>query len=283
MACLALVLKHIFNWVLLIALFALSFGVELLPKSTDRWFQSDDPAIALDYKAKQLVTNLEMNIYIFVIVAVVYLVYTPLLKRLPQNNASARVCPPITNSYHWLYRYYQGLALVMTIVEIGKYYADSLRPDFLDRCQLSSTAVPIEATGRESTYSISDCTGANHLVVDGRKSFPSGHAAYFLYAGVSLAFMFYTVHIRPRRAAGDDVHFHWFLWAAVPILFASIVIASRLGDHRHRVADLTTGAVLGVAAAAVCIAYIYPPLPPSALHSESRDAPLLSKTVPLSV
>jgi len=274
--------SHVLNWILLVVLIlAITYASKLSFHSDTRWFQSNDPSISLDHKPSQTIPTWALYLYGYGVVPVIILAYTPCLSKMQDNNRGGNLWGPFTYSIHIVYTYLQGFVFLIACVQLGKNFADSLRPDFLDRCQLSSTATPVEGTGRASTYTIADCTGDAALVLEGRRSFPSTHCANLFYAGVTLAFLFYTVHIRPLLRTGEDVHCWRFLWTFLPVFVACIGAATRLGDNCHRVADVCVGAVMGALTALVVATWAHRRFTPH-LDLPPPDVPLLSKDTTLS-
>ncbi|KAI8614975.1 PAP2 superfamily-domain-containing protein [Chytriomyces sp. MP71] len=99
-----------------------------------------------------------------------------------------------------------ALALTTCATHVLKLWVGRLRPDFLARCQPTATSA-----ASHSPYS---CAGDPRQVVDGRRSFPSGHASFACAAAVltalvlaSMLGIWRTPTRRPslsRNIASDD-------------------------------------------------------------------------------
>ena len=136
-----------------------------------------------------------------------------------------------------------SLAVALVAVCIIKSAVGRLRPDFLARCQPA-------ADGR--------CTGDAHVVMEGRKSFPSGHTA-LSFAGLGYCSLWLGARLchasTPRLGA---------LWKApaalLPWTLALGVALSRIGDYWHHWQDVLVGGLIGHATAYGAYRLRYPPL-----------------------
>lgn len=138
---------------------------------------------------------------------------------------------------------------VMTI-EMGKGYVGALRPSFARRCfnPREPPYIPSLASGDDVIKGVyisdADCpTMKREELRDGRRSFPSGHAALAV-SGVAYGQL---ALIRFARSADIDdvlavgvaiVSWMWFL-------FAAWVSASRVFDSAHHVQDVAVGCIVG--------------------------------------
>lgn len=94
------------------------------------------------------------------------------------------------------------------------------RPDFFYRCFPDGIGTdPLK------------CTGAERSVMDGRKSFPSGHAS-FAFASMVLATMYLArrLNIFQRENRGDSLK---LCFSLSPIFLAAVVAISRTCDYHH--------------------------------------------------
>ncbi|KAI5477186.1 phosphatidic acid phosphatase type 2/haloperoxidase [Pseudohyphozyma bogoriensis] len=143
-------------------------------------------------------------------------------------------------------------AIMRIVVECGKNRVGRLRPDFLDRCQWDPVAMV--------------CTGAEKLVKDGRRSFPSGHSAtswqgLFLLtlfiAGKNGAFAFKATFPSGGLIQSRVLRFSL---AVAPMFLAAWVCITRLEDHYHHVEDVLAGSTIGILSA-ISMYLIYFPSP----------------------
>ncbi|KAG5882436.1 hypothetical protein JTB14_025242 [Gonioctena quinquepunctata] len=105
------------------------------------------------------------------------------------------------------------------------------RPNFFLRCFPDGYGTNLD-----------ECTGEYQGLMDGRKSFPSGHASF---AFTSMVYL--TLHLRklvdlkkPRFLRGIII-FLMFM----PILSAMLIAVSRVTDYHHHFSDIIGGAILG--------------------------------------
>ena len=138
---------------------------------------------------------------------------------------------------------FSALSVALFFVSIVKVAVGRLRPDFLARCQ------PVGES----------CTGAAADIMEGRKSFPSGHSA-LAFAGLgylSMCVAARLVHSEACPAAGQL----WKLPAtAAPWLVALLIGLSRIADYWHHWQDVLVGGLIGNAAALALYRLRFPPL-----------------------
>ncbi|ETW78640.1 lipid phosphate phosphatase [Heterobasidion irregulare TC 32-1] len=152
--------------------------------------------------------------------------------------------------HHGLLAAYSGRALSDLITESLKNRVGRLRPDFLARCKW-------DAATRA-------CTGKLGDIIDGRRSFPSGHSStafvgmtflsLFL-AGKTAAWCFHAP-APPRSFLGSRLL--RFVLSLLPMAFASWVAVSRVEDYRHHKEDVIVGSIIGIVSASVCYLIFWP-------------------------
>jgi membrane-associated phospholipid phosphatase len=151
------------------------------------------------------------------------------------------------------------------LTDIIKLCVGRPRPDFVYRCWPGGV-VPPDAWQQEELT----CAGEEAVIVEGRKSFPSGHSS-FSFASWGFVFLYLsgklgTFHcVRPCPA--------WRLLLPLLFLLAPLVIAlSRTADYHHHWQDVLAGSGLGLATVWVVYRQHYP-----ALTSPSSGRPLGSR------
>ncbi|KAI0773311.1 phosphatidic acid phosphatase type 2/haloperoxidase [Trametes elegans] len=141
---------------------------------------------------------------------------------------------------------------------VGKYPLDEsrrLRPDFLARCKWDKETKA--------------CTGSLDSILEGRRSFPSGHSST-AFTGM----MFLSLWIAgatgawrltepvPGRSIGRS-KLARLLLSLAPLAFATWVAVSRLEDYRHHKEDVIVGSLIGMACATITYLIYWPnPLKP---------------------
>lgn len=140
--------------------------------------------------------------------------------------------------------------IAVMIVEFGKGYVGALRPSFARSClvpdeppyTLSTSSKSNEIKGIYRTDA--ECPSKNRKALhDGRRSFPSGHAALAIsgvvYGQLTLVRYIRSAEMSDMSAAGlCGVGWLWFM-------FAAWVCASRVHDSAHHVADVAVGSIVG--------------------------------------
>ncbi|KAK3585479.1 hypothetical protein CHS0354_003327 [Potamilus streckersoni] len=121
------------------------------------------------------------------------------------------------------------------------------RPDFLARCFPDGH--------------IKDdmkCTGNIDIVIEGYKSFPSGHSSLsfscMVYVSLYLAGKLHSFG-KAGRGSGFKL-----CCVFLPIIWAIMIAVSRTADYHHHWQDVTVGSILGAVIASVCYRQYYPPV-----------------------
>lgn len=125
------------------------------------------------------------------------------------------------------------------IVENAKVHYGRLRPDFLSRCKPSG----------------SRCTGSPERVVEGRKSFPSGHTSIACCGFVFLA-LFVSREARLPRLREKVGRALTGVLCLVFLMVPVGVGISRVMDNKHFATDVMGGAVVGALVGAAGFKYV---------------------------
>jgi len=178
---------------------------------------------------------------------------------------------PVTVSYvpgYWLWRMVAGVPLVtilatyaMTrdsadlttallvvtlstplngvVTDVIKLAVGRPRPDFIYRCW-SDGVIPSNGLLNHPPA----CTGNAEAIVEGRKSFPSGHSSYS-FATWGFVFFYLSGKLGTFQCSGPPAPTHHLLLLLSTILVPLTVALSRVADYHHHWQDVLVGSVLG--------------------------------------
>jgi len=121
-----------------------------------------------------------------------------------------------------------SFSLALTLVCLVKNHVGRLRPDFLARC------VPVDG----------HCSRSGPDVIEGRKSFPSGHSC-LSFAGLGYLALYMFVGIGQLQARRWQYSLWRVVLAGCPWCLALWVALSRLQDYWHHWEDILVGGLLG--------------------------------------
>lgn len=103
-----------------------------------------------------------------------------------------------------------------------------------------------------------ECTGEYWTVMDGRKSFPSGHSSFsFATMGFLSFYLMGKLKIFSEEGRG---HSYRLIISFTPIVVALLVAISRTCDYHHWWQDIVVGSLIGLLIAYLCYRQYYPPL-----------------------
>ncbi|KAI9454430.1 lipid phosphate phosphatase 1 [Russula earlei] len=244
--------SYIVDWVLVVGVFVLGRLIKAQPVY-ERDFYPDDPLIGHPHKLEQISSF--ANKLIAGTVAAVLVVFIG-----GYRNSVHEI-------HHGLLAAAAGSSLNDLITEALKNRVGRLRPDFLSRCEWDLSRL--------------ECTGDPKAILDGRKSFPSGHASsafvgmifvtLFL-AGKTAALCF---GINPRLSVIRS-RFARLGLVLSPLYFAIWVAVTRVEDNRHHREDVIVGGVIGIFSGTICYLLYWPnPFSASSFSEETMGRPRL--------
>ncbi|XP_045190426.2 phospholipid phosphatase 5-like [Mercenaria mercenaria] len=140
-----------------------------------------------------------------------------------------------------------SIFLAGSITNVVKMGVGRPRPDFLARCfpdgDIDDSMI---------------CKGNVKDVIDGYKSFPSGHSALsFSCLGFLSLYVAGKLHVFNPTGRGSA----WRLMCVIfPLLWATMIAVSRTADYHHHWQDVTVGSILGLTIAYLVYRMYYPSL-----------------------
>ncbi|GAA5796550.1 hypothetical protein HPULCUR_001922 [Helicostylum pulchrum] len=149
-----------------------------------------------------------------------------------------------------------GLALTMTIMmtDVVKITVGRPRPDLFERCKPPPGIQdpPLHLLN----YTICTADPYSYEMIDGFKSFPSGHSSFsFAGLGYMAFFLAGKMHVFDRGG-----HTYKSFVFSFPFLGAMLIAISRVRDYRHHWSDVFVGAIFGTLFAYFAYRQYYPSL-----------------------
>jgi len=166
------------------------------------------------------------------------------------------------------------------LTNIIKLCVGRCRPDFVYRCWPDGV-VPDNAFDSDELT----CNGVRDTVMEGRKSFPSGHSSFsfatwgfvFLYVSGKLGTFHCARHPSSSPNHATSPTQTWKLLFSIVMLGIPLVIAlSRTADYHHHWQDVLAGSLLGLSTVWVVYRQHYP-----SISSPDSSYPLLSSYLPI--
>lgn len=224
--------SYVADWVITLSWFLLSLIFKNLPVFV-RDFQPDDPIISHPHRPNQvngfMLHVLSDGIPIAVVVGVA------VMRR------------SLFELHHGLLAFTASTCLQRLIVDFLKNRVGRLRPDFADRCQWNGT----------------ECTGHPSVVIDGHRSFPSGHSSA-AWVGMTFLFLYFADKTNcfrrvpfPSRSWKGSALLRFSLTIS-PLFLAAWIAITRLEDYRHHKEDVIVGSLIGFLAAWLIFRVYYP-------------------------
>ncbi|XP_047039517.1 phospholipid phosphatase 5 [Helicoverpa zea] len=155
-------------------------------------------------------------------------------------------CNDCNDAFEILLSWSLALGINGVLTDMMKLIVGRPRPDFYYRCF---------PDGVETKYL--QCTGDATEIMEGRKSFPSGHSSLsFCSLGMASAWLCGRLGVLSRRR-GSGLR---VVTCLLPLMVAGCVALSRSCDYHHHWQDILVGSILGFTVAIFCYRQYYNPL-----------------------
>ncbi|KAI8638532.1 phosphatidic acid phosphatase type 2/haloperoxidase [Parasitella parasitica] len=251
-----LAVSYLWDWVLVIIMTAAFFAIDQITPF-HRMFSLEDKTIMFPYSEKESVPVWALLIICFVVP--IFIIASISLSGYGYKRS-------IHDFHSGVLGLCLGLAMTIMLTDVIKVTAGRPRPDMLSRCQPPADAVD----PRFGLTGVSVCTTDiySHAMIDGFKSFPSGHSS-FSFAGLGYLALYIAGKVKMFDEKGHT--YKGFLFA-FPIIGALLVAISRTEDYRHHWQDVTIGSLLG----SFCAYFAYRQYYPGLSQDSCRD-PFLTR------
>ncbi|KAM0753035.1 acid phosphatase/Vanadium-dependent haloperoxidase [Meredithblackwellia eburnea MCA 4105] len=265
-----LLLSYLPDWIISILLLGLIAGLTN-KAGFKREFSLTDTSIQHTFAVNERVKFWQAIVYAGVIPAVIIII---------TGTAWRRSLWDVHNGVLGLFL---ACALATSMTEIIKVAVGRPRPDLIDRCQPPAGAMNAIPYGL-ANYTICTVDLKGHDIIDGFKSFPSGHSS-FSFAGLGFLSFYFAGKMHLFDKNGHAIK-AWL--CLIPLMGAALIAISRTMDYRHHATDVLVGSLLGLWMAYFTYSLYYPPLNSRKAHLPyspriPRDhlSSLNSDTVPL--
>ncbi|PVG03179.1 acid phosphatase/Vanadium-dependent haloperoxidase, partial [Serendipita vermifera] len=226
--------SYALDWALVVIWFILSNVFKHLPVF-ERDFSPEDPIISHKHRPNTVGNTLLHGLSDGIPIAIV--VTIAVLRR------------SLFELHHGLLTIFAGTSLQHLIVNFLKNRVGRLRPDFLDRCQWNGTM----------------CTGTEKLVLDGHRSFPSGHSSS-AWVGMTFLFLYFADKTSCFRGRGLVYPARSWLSSALlrfslcisPFFLSAWIAVTRMEDYRHHKEDVIVGSLIGFVSAWLVFRVYFP-------------------------
>ena len=132
------------------------------------------------------------------------------------------------------------------------------RPDFAHRCWPEGD-IPGDIFDELPLKQDLKCSGDLDEVIQGRKSFPSGHSS-FSFATFGFVFLYLSAKMKTFASGGNFLQSYKLALSVLILLVPTLIAVSRTCDYHHHWQDVTIGGLLGFALACIVYRFYYPSL-----------------------
>ncbi|KAJ2918630.1 hypothetical protein MD484_g1758, partial [Candolleomyces efflorescens] len=227
--------NYVLDWVMLLLGWIVIRYIKAFMPVFERSFSVDDPLISHPHHKNQVSSAFNQFVAFIIPSAVV--------------AATGTIKMSLMDIHHGIVGLLATRTLSTLVIDFLKNRVGRLRPDFLERCQWNEV--------------LQACAGKEKDIIDGRKSFPSGHSAT-AFSGMFYASLFiagqtaawcFSAHASPRIISSRLVR---IAITAIPLTWATHVALSRMEDYRHHKEDVIVGSTIGVLSALTCYLMFWP-------------------------
>ncbi|UZJ56893.1 hypothetical protein CBS101457_006213 [Exobasidium rhododendri] len=240
----AIILSYAPDWIITIVLAAVITIVLSMIDGFRREFSLTDASIQHTYAVKERVsTTLLAVLAVLIPAAIIAIVSLGISRSVWDLNAG-------------LLGFVLSHAITLTATTVVKVTVGRPRPDLIDRCQPrpgSANATPYGLV----TQAICTTDLGSHLLRDGFRSFPSGHAST-AFAGFTFLSLYLAGKMHIFHPARGHAAYEWIIF--FPMIAAALIAISRSMDYRHHWSDLLAGALLGTFISLMTYHIYYPNL-----------------------
>lgn len=239
-----LVVSYLYDWLLVIVMTGAFFAIDKITPF-HRMFSVEDKTIMFPYSEKE-------SVPVWLLLIICFLAPVIIIGFISMSGFGYR--RSIHDFHSGVLGLCLGLSMTIMLTDVIKITAGRPRPDMLSRCN----PLPDTVDPQFGLSSIAVCTTNmnTHIMIDGFKSFPSGHSS-FSFAGLGFLAFYIAGKIKMFDEKGHT--YKGFLFA-FPIIGALLVAISRTEDYRHHWQDVTIGALLGTFCAYFAYRQYYPGL-----------------------
>ncbi|KAJ7083837.1 PAP2-domain-containing protein [Mycena crocata] len=242
-----LLMSYAPDWIITIGLAAAFFALDKV-HGFKREFSLEDTSLRHTHAVHERIPNFAL--YMIAIVA-------PVVLQMVINLATIRSWWDLHNGLLGLVL---GLSITGAITQFTKITVGRPRPDVIDRCQpIPGSVDPIYGLSNSSI-----CTTAQdtYIMLDGFRSFPSGHSSLsFAGLGFLAFYLAGKLHLFDQKGHAAKA---WL--SLVPFAGAALVAISRTMDNRHHWQDVLVGSTLGTVVSYFCYRQYYPSLASEVSH-----------------
>ncbi|KAF7362630.1 hypothetical protein MVEN_00612000 [Mycena venus] len=209
-----LLVSYVPDWIITLALAAVFFSLDVV-HGFRRQFSLTDTSLRHTYAVHERIPNLAL--YMIAVVA-------PAVLQAVINVATIRSWWDLHNSLLGLIL---GLSITGAVTQFTKITVGSPRPDLIDRCQ--PVAGSVDPVYGLSNYTICTSPVDSSIMLDGFRSFPSGHSS-LSFAGLG----FLAFYLAGKLHLFDQRGYAFKAWISLaPFAGAALVAISRTMDYRR--------------------------------------------------